>query len=456
MLADEARTRSKPAEARVDAAAPVVLLASTTSWPFPARIAMAFAEIGWAVEAICWYGNPMAQTRCVRRRHHYAALRPMAALSGAIARAAPDLIVPCDDRALAHLLALHADLCRAGRHADAATIARSLGAPQDSLPARFRAGFIDLARREGVRAPPMLPVADLAALREAVARLGLPVILKMDNTWGGEGVAKAATLAEAERAFVRMARGKRNGVRLRRAIANADPFQLLPGPRAAPAGVNVQRFIPGRPANCLVSCWQGEVLALIEVDVLSAQHAMGPATIVRLTDDAEIAEAARRVVARLRLSGFCGLDFVIDDATGEAHLIEMNQRVTPLGHLALGAGRDPVAALAARHNPTAAAARAAVTSCDTVAFYPDAWRSDPDSPFLPTAYHDIPRTEPDLMRILARVPWKRRSRLLGFLRRRLTGSAGPATWSLPAWWPARHDQRDAMQAALSGSTVPTQ
>jgi carbamoylphosphate synthase large subunit len=408
-------------------AAPRVLIATTTPWAFPARVAMAFAELGWHAEAICWFGNPLSRIGCVRRLHHYAALRPVDALARAMSQAAPDLIVPCDDRALAHLLALHE---RSPAHE--AVIARSLGDPRQSAPARSRAGFIALAREESVRAPPMFAVDTVAELRAALRQVGLPAMLKLDNSWGGDGVAKVISVPQAEQLFERMSRGYGARFVLQRLVTNGDPFYVLPGPRTARTQVNVQGYVQGTPANCVLSCWQGEVLAIIQVNVLCAQHAMGPATIVQVTQDPEITDAARRLVGRLGLSGFCGLDFVIDAATGAPHLIEMNQRITPLGHLALSGGRDPVAALAARQSGRLGRQRSLTTTSDIVAFFPEAWHLDPSSPHFPAAHHDVPWSEPALVRVLARLPWRERSWVARFLRRRLTARVRPPIWSAPA------------------------
>ena len=121
--------------------APSVLIASSTRSGAP-RVAMAFAELGCHVEAICWFRGPMARTSAVRRLHRYSPLRPLAALRRALARAQPDLVVPCDDRAVSHLLALHDQLVAAGEHAPAAVIARSIGDVRDGArrrgPCRLR------------------------------------------------------------------------------------------------------------------------------------------------------------------------------------------------------------------------------------------------------------------------------------------------------------------------------
>ena len=58
--------------------------------------------------------------------------------------------------------------------------------------------------------------------------------------------------------------------------------------------------------------------------------------------------AASLLASRLGLSGFLGLDFVVEDGTGAPYLIEMNPRCAPPCHLQLGEGRDLVEAFAAQ------------------------------------------------------------------------------------------------------------
>ena len=385
--AADAAERS-PAVARL-AHPPSVLIAVSTRTG-AARVAMAFAELGCHVEAICWFCGPLAHTSAVRRVHRYSPLRPLAALRRALIAARPDLVVPCDDRAVGHLLALHDRLVASGESAMAAVIARSLGDLAAMRAVAGRAAFAALARAAGVRAPLTLAVADMGQLRAAIGRVGLPAMLKLDGTWGGTGVVRVDSLVEAERVFARLSARPGMLRALKRLAVNRDPFWLLPWLRGERPVVNVQAFVAGRPANCVVSCRQGEVLAVTQAEVLSTSHPTGPAAVVRIVEHAEMTAVARRIVACCRLSGFCGLDFVIEEATGALHLIEMNPRITPLGHLALDRGRDPVGALVARHVGRGGPARAPTTAAEVVAFFPQAWWLDPANPDLATAYHERP------------------------------------------------------------------
>src|ERR1700712_5957954 len=95
-----------------------ILLATAVSWRAAARLAGAFAGAGAQVEALFAAGHVLGKSRFVSGRHSYNPYFPQASLAQAVARAAPDLIVPCDDRALALVLA-HAP--------NAGLLARSFG-----------------------------------------------------------------------------------------------------------------------------------------------------------------------------------------------------------------------------------------------------------------------------------------------------------------------------------------
>jgi hypothetical protein len=104
------------------------------------------------------------------------------------------------------------------------------------------------------------------------------------------------------------------------------------------------------------------------------------------------------MVRRLNLSGLHGFDFMLEEQTGNAYLIEMNPRATQVGHLALGPGRDIPAALYAVLSGQAVQPAPKVTENDTIALFPQEWIRDPQSTFLRSAYHDIPWEEPELVR----------------------------------------------------------
>ena len=100
----------------------------------------------------------------------------------------------------------------------------------------------------------------------------------------------------------------------------------------APPKLSIQQYISGRPANRAVVCWNGRVLAGISVEAVETSSEFGPTTLARILDHAEMTEAAEKIVATQKLSGFLGFDFMLDHAD-RAWFLEMNPRATPTCHL---------------------------------------------------------------------------------------------------------------------------
>jgi predicted ATP-grasp superfamily ATP-dependent carboligase len=117
---------------------------------------------------------------------------------------------------------------------------------------------------------------------------------------------------------------------------------------------------------------------------------------------------AERIARRLKLSGFFGLDFMIEEGSGATYLVEMNPRGTPLCHLQLGKGRDMVDALWALLSHQPRQETPPVTQNNMIAYFPRAWNRENE--LLKSSFQDIPLDEPDLVREILR-PWPTRTLL---------------------------------------------
>jgi hypothetical protein len=120
---------------------------------------------------------------------------------------------------------------------------------------------------------------------------------------------------------------------------------------------------------------------------------------VRVLDNRQISEAAAKLVRRLNLSGFYGLDFKLDD-WDRPYLIEMNPRATQSSHLSMGENSDPVGELVRALSGRKLAENPNGPPGSVIALFPNEWQNDPASEFLSTSYHDVPWAEPDLVRAL--------------------------------------------------------
>jgi hypothetical protein len=232
----------------------------------------------------------------------------------------------------------------------------------------------------------------------------------------------ASTMQEARRDWFDLSQRPNLLELLKRLSLNRDRAWILSDDNRPLPHVVAQSLIHGRPANCAVVCWQGKLLAGIAVQVVQAQGPTEPAIVVEVVEGSEMLLAAEILASRLRLTGFFGLDFMIDEGSGEAYLIEMNPRCAPPCTMPLGPGRDLVAAFFAQLTGLPLKERNPVTKKRRIIYFPSNWGNAlPASDVTPEeeTYYDVPEGEPELVKGLLH-PWSARSWLgqaLDFIRK---------------------------------------
>lgn len=360
---------------------------------------MGLAQAGFKVEALCPEPHPIDKVHSVGRRYTYRALRPLRSLVRAISASNPELVLPGDDLATEHLHNLY---IRREAYFDypakfASLIERSLGSSKYFPMAHSRAAFMELAREAGVRVPDTGVMTCTQDVENWIKRYGLPAVLKADGTSGGEGVRVVHTSVEAERAFRKLQAPQLLARAIKRALIDQNSTLILPSLLRQRPTVSAQTFVSGHEATSTVVCWNGAVLASLHFEVLGKSYAAGQATVVRRLDNTEMQAAIEKIAQRMKLSGVCGFDFMIEANTGNAYLIEINPRATQVGHISLGAGRDLPAALYAAVSERPIQLAPIATDNDTIALFPQEWARDPESAFLRTAHHDVPWDAPELV-----------------------------------------------------------
>jgi hypothetical protein len=394
----------------VSSVAPRILLfAIQTSHAGSCRLPKLFKEAGYRVGVLGLRGSLLHSTRHVDERFRLPARRfePLIryGLAKAFADFRPDVIVPCDERAVSVINYWIGDGSRATVLPPGLRecLDRSLGG-LGRLPERASKPLtLELARSIGLRTPREVMVTDPAECRQAAATFGYPVMLKLSHGAGGNGVRLCRTPEELDRAFRDYRRGHSIIKTWRRRVLRREWF-------GSQFDILVQEFVRGQPAMSCVAALGGRALAIATGFAEQVTDPMGPASIVRLMDIPEVRQTTERMVKAFGASGFLSFDFIVDEA-GHAVLLECNPRPTQIMHLGNHVGVD-----------LARAFRLALEgACDApcefpqgereTAFFPQEWKRNPENPILATAFHDVPWDDPTLLRaILGKRPitWRRR------------------------------------------------
>jgi formate-dependent phosphoribosylglycinamide formyltransferase (GAR transformylase) len=411
-------------------------LATTCRWFSAARLAIAFAEIGSLVEMVGPRGHPATKTTALSHRYSFRGLAPADSFRAAIDQAKPDLIVCCDDSATVQLHRLYAVLRQEGKADSRAgeVLRRSLGPESGFATLESRSKLMALARSLGVRTPET-SVVTRETLGPWLMQNGFPAVLKADGSAGGLGVQVVRTMAMAEQAFADLSAPPLVLRAVKRAMFDQDRTLIKPCLQRFSPVVNAQAMVSGRDATFSVSCWEGEVLASISLEVVKKQMQDGPSSVVRVIDHPEMAQAGEKIVRHLGLSGFFGFDFILGESN-RATLIEMNARATQVCHLALGTRRNLPLALASAAGGEPIPASQPVSNQETIVLFPQEWHSNPASKYIATGFHDVPWQEPRLVESCVQFytgqkKWYSSRHLVNLYKRHRLRSSAPARSSHP-------------------------
>jgi biotin carboxylase len=377
-----------------------VLLATTCRWFSTARLAMAFHRLGCEVDLVCPPNHPALSTRALQQSYRYHGVSAQQSLRNAILKSAPQIVLPCDDVAMRHMHRLYWNASQAKEQKSIAVsnlLQVSMGNPSGYPVTESREKFVALLRELHVRFPETRTVDSADQVKEWLAEFGFPAVLKADGTSGGEGVRIVRTMPEAVRAYKTLHAPLATIVAAKRTLIDRDSNCMVPWLMQNPRQVSIQRFVAGPDATVAVACWQGEVLASIDAEVLQTSKPKGPATIVRLCRNNERLQAVQKIVRKLGFTGLCGFDFMMDAANGDAYLIEMNARATQTCPLPLGPEPGLLSSFCTAIGGQPFADDPLQLSGDTIALFPMAWQGDTSSDLFQSCYHDVPSDEPDLV-----------------------------------------------------------
>lgn len=347
-----------------------VLVITTQTWLQVTRLALRFAAHGCRVSAICPQESHLRYTDGIAATYRFRILSPVGALRRAILSSRAQLLLPADDLSvwLLHELASQTPALRP-------LIERSIGTASSFALLRSRFQLLALAHRLGISVPKTELVADRSALQPWCASpSAAPFVLKKDGTWGGGGVHMVQGAQQALTAYQQLATPDSFSSRVARWLRNGDPsafarLQCLRRPQ-----ITAQSMVEGIPANAMYASHQGRILGEVQARVIASKGRTGPSLVIDLIHDTRISRAGHLLAAHLGLSGFFGLDFMLDHGTGEPFLLELNPRSTQLGHIAVGGQPGLAELLWSQWTGQPLPPLAPADLGTSIGFYPDAQR----------------------------------------------------------------------------------
>lgn len=370
---------------------PVLLVSTATRWVGTARIPRALAAAGFDVSLLAPRESLAEKSRFVGRVGHLpddANLTQWTfALAAMVTATAPRLLIPCDDmsfRLLATLPLAQPPAMQPVMWARLASLVReSMGDPAHYRSSVDKTLLPAAAEALGVRVPPWCRLRNLADAEPFLATHGFPVVLKTSHGFAGQGLAICDDRAALNEAWAR--------------------FAAMPAIDIEQAGAYaclLQAYIPGRAKYHQIAAWKGQLLAGWAADKLrSNPEPTGPGTVARNHRSPEARHAVERLVRGLGISGLAGSEFIVDERTGEAYLLELSRRITPATHRGRLIDVDLCAALRSAIDGTPNPSRADLDDGEEYVYaaFPQEWLRDPQSEFLQRGPVDVPWEEPELI-----------------------------------------------------------
>ena len=367
----------------------VLLVATATQWYGAARMTRCLAEAGFVVSLLTPANSPSEKSRFLSKVGHLAANATsrdwVYAFAAMVKATAPRVVLPCDDTAvrLMQALALHQpDGMQAALSFElGALIVESLGDPAHYRASIDKTMISAAAEALGIRVPAYEVVSGRADAERFAQRHGYPVVVKRSHSSAGQGVAICADANELARALS--------------TLGQADGFGLRD---ASDGSLLVQAHVRGRTHYHNSVAWKGVLLAGQASEQLAATP-RGPASAVRYYHSPELRAMSATLAKGLGMSGVYVPEFVIEDSTGAAYLLEINRRMTHGTHRGAVFNVDLGAALYAAVNGLPSPTRADLDPGEEhfVVHFPLEWVRDPTSRYLREYPVDVPWDEPELV-----------------------------------------------------------
>lgn len=385
----------------------LLIFSSDSTYSGLARLPKTLKNAGFEVAALCWSNAFIAKTRYLDRLFFLKEDRLSALIETMDAAKLlhqfievvqvwlPNLIIFGDELtvAFAHHVVRHADKFKTLLPSKVLDLLKlSLGDPQFFDESLIKHCTLEAAHALGLQIPEIASVTNEKESRLFIEKVGYPVVVKKSFSAAGNGV----KFCQNETDFVSALQSflPRPSFPIKTFIKKTLRRDWFPENKV----VGLQQFIEGKTAMYPLVAIDGEVLAgFTGIKELTVSE-NGPCSLIRLVNRKDTQAIAAAMIKQFRFTGFASIDFIIEEKTDRAYLIEFNPRPVPVIHLGILGGVNLGAALFAGLSGQDWEPQTIIEKEQLVALFPQEWRRDPSSENLHKIYHDVPWDDPELIR----------------------------------------------------------
>jgi biotin carboxylase len=367
------------------------------------RLPAAFKASGFQVAALCHADSYLAQTKYLDQRipwtfwNRSSILAKIFKIIQVLESLQPDLVIPADEETI---LLLHQALKLASfskvYKLSQRVLENSLFNSQYLEKTVVKDAFINFAAKLGIRVPQNNVIHSREEALEIASKLTFPLVLKQAVGSSGRQVriydqmGDLATDLEKLFHLAFLRKGKREvEAWLKNPLSKVDNFW------------SIQEYIQGDTAMFVFLAQKGKILGSLPLyKKQTFPDETSPSSVIQSFECPEMVAFAEKLVQKIEFNGFGSIDFIMDAKTERPYVIEFNPRPVPACHLGKQFNVD-FCQLLADSLQGRSLAPSKLIAPHTVALFPNEYCRDPESPYLKTAFHDVPWEDQGLMAALA-------------------------------------------------------
>jgi len=380
----------------------VLLVTTESNWWGIARLPEHLKDEGFNIDALCPAGALLTKTKFVDQAYTFQSpLSPFLLfyLINAFNKSDADIIIPGDDYAaicLQNFVSANSFMSRLISQKLHNVLVKSTGDKKWFSAINNKKILQQYAQQLNIRTPSNSAVTNLAKALEKATEISYPVVLKLDQGFGGQEVRICQNDSDVEKCFDNLDQERK--ISKVKKIKEIIKEFLLVKYLHEDAGISIQKYIKGKPAYFTFFSRKGFFSGgVTAVAIKTYPGEIGPSSVVGIIKNEEVEKTAKQIVELTGHTGFGGLDFIIDE-NDHAYLLEFNPRVTALSYFVKELGVNLSEALKHHINDEAYQTHTVLpVKHELIALYPKEIQRDPHSKYLDEAFHDVPLNDPGLL-----------------------------------------------------------